>query len=143
MALQAGDPRHIVLDAGPLIGLLNDRDAHRTESLRGFRQLDRIRAIYVVPLPIVFEVFRWLLQRVGVQAARTGLVMTLERVDVVYPTPETLAECLTLMGTLTEWRGSLEDTLVAQTALRLDLPVWTYNYRDFVAFRNLQFWNPG
>ena len=128
--------------AGPLIGPLNERDTHRAESLRGFVRIDRVRAIYVVPLPILFEVFKWLLQRIGVRAAREGMEMLLARVDVLYPTPEILAETLTLMRALPEWTGSLEDTVVAQTALHLDLPVWTFNYRDLAAFRNLKFWTP-
>jgi predicted nucleic acid-binding protein len=142
MALRTDDPRRVVLDAGPLVGLFNERDAHRAESLRGFQRLDRVRATYVVPLPIAFEVFKWLLQRVGVSEARGGLAMMLARVELIYPTPEILAECLTLMRALSGWPGSLEDTVVAQTALNHDLPVWTFNYRDLRAFPNLQFWTP-
>ena len=43
-----------------------------------------------------------------------------------------LAFCL---KTLLRWA-------VALLGLRLDVPVWTINFRDLAAFRNLHFWTP-
>ena len=41
------------------------------------------------------------------------------------------------------WGGSLEDATVAMLPGRLNVPVWTFNYRDLSAFPILQFWLPG
>jgi predicted nucleic acid-binding protein len=40
------------------------------------------------------------------------------------------------------WGATLEDAIVIQTALVLDVPVWTLNYRDFAAVKTLRFWTP-
>lgn len=41
---------------------------------------------------------------------------------------------------LPQWQGSLEDATVVFIALRYHSPVWTYNFRDFGSFTNLEFW---
>jgi hypothetical protein len=41
-----------------------------------------------------------------------------------------------------QWKGSLEDATVILVALRYQGLVWTYNFRDFSAFRTLNFWTP-
>jgi hypothetical protein len=40
------------------------------------------------------------------------------------------------------WGATLEDAIVIQTALVLDVPVWTINYRDFAGVKTLRFWTP-
>lgn len=46
----------------------------------------------------------------------------------------------TLLENLPQWRGTLEDASVALLALRLEVPVWTLNYRDLGVFTKLEFW---
>jgi predicted nucleic acid-binding protein len=48
----------------------------------------------------------------------------------------------TLTGAGRNWAGSLEDAVVAVTALRLRSPVWTLNVRDLGVLPALHFWNP-
>jgi hypothetical protein len=43
---------------------------------------------------------------------------------------------------LPRWQGSLEDAAVIFIAMRYRCPVWTYNFRDFAAFKALEFWTP-
>ena len=43
---------------------------------------------------------------------------------------------------ISQWQGSLEDAIIILVALRYQNFVWTYNFRDFSAFRTLNFWNP-
>jgi predicted nucleic acid-binding protein len=47
-----------------------------------------------------------------------------------------------LAGAIRDWAGTLEDAVVAVTALRLRVPVWTLNVRDLGARPELRFWNP-
>src|SRR4051794_13409632 len=124
MVLHDDPPGQLALDAGPLIGLLNRRDRYREESLRGFQRLDRRRTRFLVALPILFEVFKWLLFHTDLGTARTGLSMMLERVDVTYPDADSLGEVVALVHARPRWPGSLEDAAVAQLALRRDVPVW-------------------
>ena len=41
-----------------------------------------------------------------------------------------------------QWKGGLEDATVILVALRYQGLVWTYNFRDFSAFKKLNFWTP-
>ncbi|MGE3913786.1 MAG: type II toxin-antitoxin system VapC family toxin [Chloroflexota bacterium] len=110
--------------------------------MRGFHQLDQGRTMLIVPLPIVLEVYKWLLQRAGLRLARMGLSLLRERVEIVHLAQPDFEASLQLLFVHAEWLGTIEDAVVAQTALRLDAPVWTYNYRDLNAFPNLHFWTP-
>jgi hypothetical protein len=131
-----------VVDAGPFIGLLTPRDAYHTDAVRGFRQLEQTGVAVIVPLAIVFEVFKWLLHRAGLGRARSGLTIMLDLVQIAYPSPRDLTEALDLMEARPGWSGTLEDAVVAQAAIELKAPVWTINYRDLRAFNNLEFWTP-
>jgi len=132
----------IVLDAGPLIALLHERDAEHSIAVDGFRQLLEARRRLIAPLPIVFEVYKWLLYNAHPALAHLGLQQMRESLDVFYPGETDLDEVTDVLAALPTWNGSLEDALVALLALRLDVPVWTMNYRDLSAFRNLRFWAP-
>jgi predicted nucleic acid-binding protein len=93
-------------------------------------------------MPVLFEVFKWLLFEAGPQAARKGLTKMMEGAVVVPFTLEDLEEARLLLARLPGWEGTLEDASVALLALRLKAPVWTLNYRDLGAFPALRFWTP-
>jgi hypothetical protein len=40
------------------------------------------------------------------------------------------------------WGTTLEDAIVIQTALVLEVPVWTLNDWGFAAVKTLRFWTP-
>jgi predicted nucleic acid-binding protein len=135
-------PERLVLDAGPLIALLHRSDPDHEEAVRGFRRLAEGGARLFLPMPVLFEVFKWLLFQAGPKAAREGLAKVEEGVVVVPFTLEDLEEVCLLLARLPGWGGTLEDTGVALLALRLGAPVWTLNYRDLGAFPALRFWTP-
>ncbi len=68
--------------------------------------------------------------------------MARDALAIVYPAPSDLDRLEALADAMPRWTGSLEDALVAITGLSMDIPVWTLNYRDLAAFRNLRFWTP-
>jgi hypothetical protein len=131
-----------VLDAGPLIALLHGADPDHASAVAGFRQLTAFRARLLVPLPIVFEVYKWLLFEGGVGPARVALQRMRQSLEVAYPAQAELDALTQLVSAMPNWAGTLEDALVALTALKLAAPVWTLNYRDLAAFQRLQFWTP-
>ena len=114
-------PERLVLDAGPLIALLHRSDPDHEEAVRGFRRLAEGGARLFLPMPVLFEVFKWLLFQAGPKAAREGLAKVEEGAVVVPFTLEDLEEV---------------------RLLRLGAPVWTLNYRDLGAFPALRFWTP-
>ncbi len=135
-------PPRLVLDAGPLIALFHDQDPDHEAALRGFTVVAARRSQLVTPLPVVFEVYKWLLYNGGYQTAQRGFREMRTALSII----DVRVGDLDAIGVLTQavrgWRGTLEDVLVALTALRLRAPVWTLNYRDLSAFPRLTFWNP-
>ena len=131
-----------MLDAGPLVALFDDQDADHSLAVRGFRQLNASRARLVTPVPIVFEVHKWLLYEHGSTVARDALDRMRRTLMFAFLDDAQLSEVTQIMASMPRWEGSLEDALVAQTAARAGVPVWTLNYRDLAAFSNLTFWTP-
>jgi predicted nucleic acid-binding protein len=135
-------PREVVLDAGPIIALLHEADHDHDAALRGFRQLGSVRARLVAPLPIVFEVFKWLLSEGGPLVARGGLQRMHAVLEIAYLEPAHLQTIDRILAAMPRWNGTLEDATIAAIAEARGAPVWTLNYRDLRAFQDLQFWNP-
>jgi hypothetical protein len=117
-------------------------DAHHATADAGFRQLNRVRAVVFVPLPIVFEVYKRLVYDTRPEIARLALAQMHNSLEIVYPGADELDEVVEILDCMPTWGGSLEDALAAVTALQFDVPVWTFNYRDLGAFRNVHFWTP-
>ncbi|MGQ0570988.1 MAG: type II toxin-antitoxin system VapC family toxin, partial [Armatimonadota bacterium] len=130
------------LDAGPMIALLHRKDRDHTRAVAGFQQLADGGAVLIAPLPIVFEVYKWLLYEAGPMAAQSGLRQMRASLEVLFPRQEEFEAAVALSGGLSNWAGTLEDAVVALAALSLRIPVWTLNYRDLGAFPRLRFWNP-
>lgn len=61
--------KQLVIDAGPLIGLFYAKDTHHAQCVTGFTQLTQAKTALLTPIPIVFEVYKWLLQRTTPQVA--------------------------------------------------------------------------
>jgi predicted nucleic acid-binding protein len=131
-----------VLDAGPLIALLHGKDPDHTGAVVGFERLARARSRLVTPLPVVFEVYKWLVYEAGPAPARRGLARMRQGLEIIYPAAVALEEVVAVVEAMPNWAGTPEDALVALTGLRMGAPVWTLNFRDLSAFRNLQLWAP-
>jgi predicted nucleic acid-binding protein len=134
--------KQIVIDAGPLIGLFYAKDTDHTQCVAGFTQLVRSKTTLLTPIPIIFEVYKWLLQRTNPQQAQQTLQVMQDSLHFI-PLEKTDFDTLqTFVLALSQWQGSLEDATVITTALRYQCPVWTLNYRDFGTFKTLEFWTP-
>lgn len=131
-----------MVDAGPLIALLNADDRDHEMARRGFLQLAAADARLIAPLPIAFEVYKWALYHAGASTARLALARMQAGLDLLYPDAVAFADVATVVEAMPQWSGSLEDALVAVTALHLTAPAWTLNYRDLSAFGRLEFWSP-
>ena len=140
---ESGRPRGVVLDAGPLIALTHRADPDHASAQAGFEQLLDGRTGLIVPLPIVFEVYKWLLYHAGSTSARDALNNMVAALEIVFPGRGDFDDATTLvMGLAPLWRGTLEDALIASVPVRVRLSVWTLNYRDFNTFRRIELRTP-
>lgn len=55
--------KQLVVDAGPIIALFYAKDTYHSQGVAGFTQLSKAKTVLLTPMPIVFEVYKWLLQR--------------------------------------------------------------------------------
>ena len=124
------------------MALFDAKDADHAFAERGFRQLNATRTRLVTPVPIVFEVHKWLLYQLGPTVARDALDRMRRTLMLLFLEEEHFVEAQRILVSMPKWEGSLEDALVALTAMRSRVPVWTMNYRDFAAFSKLTFWTP-
>lgn len=136
------NPPRLVFDTGILLALFNKRDPDHTNVVNGFLSLETSNTHLVVPSCVVFETAKRLLFDVNADAMRAGTAMMLESLDVQDTTSQTIQDALLLIERMGRWGATLEDAVVIQTALILNAPVWTFNYRDFAAVKTLQFWTP-
>jgi predicted nucleic acid-binding protein len=135
-------PGRIVLDAGTLIALFHSQDPDHGNATRGFAALADRHAELVTPAPVVFEVYKWLLYHADYAVAQIGLREVRATAAITCVEAEEFDLASEITNSLQGWTGTLEDAVVALTALRLRAPVWTLNYRDLSAFPRLIFWNP-
>jgi len=75
--------KKIVLDAGPLIGLFYAKDTYHLDCVRGFEQLAQQKTILLTPIPILFEVYKWLLQRTQPAVAHEALEVMQESLHLL------------------------------------------------------------
>ncbi len=134
--------KRLVIDAGPLIGMFYAKDTYHAQCVTGFKELIESATILLTPIPIVFEVYKWLLQRTQPSIAQQALQVMNESLHILMLERDDFQSIQEMMLKLPRWQGSLEDAMVVFTALRYRCPVWTYNFRDFSAFKALEFWMP-
>lgn len=136
-------PTRLVVDTGPVIGAMYAADAHHATATRGFQQLIHGRTQLLIPAPILFEVYKRLAYDVGPDMAHQGLAYMQTSFLILHlGQPEIDLLQRTTLG-MPWWGGSLEDATLAMVARRIHAPVWTFNYRDLDAFKDLEFWSPG
>ncbi|WP_204152731.1 type II toxin-antitoxin system VapC family toxin [Leptolyngbya sp. CCY15150] len=135
--------KQLVLDAGPLIGLFYAQDTYHSNCVKGFQQLATQSTSLLAPIPIIFEVYKWLLQRTQPTIAQATLRVMQASLHPLTITHQDFEVLESMVLQLPDWKGSLEDATVVLMALQYRCPIWTYNFRDFSSFKSLEFWNPG
>jgi predicted nucleic acid-binding protein len=131
----------LVLDAGPLYALAAPKDTAHEQAKLGFVQLAKESAELIVPLPIIFEVFKLLAYRDSPRVARAVLEQMMS-MNVIPIGLDDVKAISIVLDKIPRWGGSLEDASAILIAQRFKCLVWTLNYRDFGSFQDLQFWNP-
>ncbi|WP_416674631.1 type II toxin-antitoxin system VapC family toxin [Egbenema bharatensis] len=96
----------------------------------------------LTPVPIIYEVYKWLLHNttpIAAQRALKGMEESLIALPIDAAEFQSLCQKI---QSLPAWQGTLEDLTVVTIALQHQCPVWTLNYRDLASFDTLNFWNP-
>jgi predicted nucleic acid-binding protein len=65
--------KYLTIDAGPFIGLFYAKDNYHQQCVNGFAQLAKDKTVLLTPIPIIFEVYKWLLQRTTPVIAQRAL----------------------------------------------------------------------
>ncbi|MEH2282965.1 MAG: hypothetical protein V7K90_16820 [Nostoc sp.] len=71
--------KRLVLDAGPLIALVSVQDDYHQECKAGFSKLPALFGEVLTPLPVLFEVYKFVLREQSSRAAMTALGASLVR----------------------------------------------------------------
>jgi predicted nucleic acid-binding protein len=127
---------------GVLIAFFYPKDTDHISCKAGFEQLFASNTRLLTPIPVVFEVYKWLVQRTTPAVAQATLAVMQESLSFVPLNQIDFDEIYFMVQALPQWRGSLEDAAVILLAQHYRCPVWTLNYRDFGIFQSLEFWNP-
>ena len=131
-----------MLDAEPLIALVSKKDDYHSEVKRGFSQIPNNFSEVLTPLPIVFEVYKFVSRNESAKAAQK-LLSIIQYDTVIIPISETdFATISDLVLQITDWQGTLEDASVIIIAQQYQAQVWTLDYKDLGYFSNVQFWTP-
>jgi len=134
--------KYLTIDAGPFIGLFYAKDNYHQQCVNGFAQLAKDKTVILTPIPIIFEVYKWLLQRTTPVIAQRALQTMEDSLYLIEFTKVDLIDIKSFLLQIPQSKGSLEDATVILVALRYQGFVWTYNFRDFSAFKTLNFWTP-
>ena len=134
--------RRIVLDTGILIALFDRGDKNHRVAVTGFATLEQQNTEFILPSAIVLETAKRLFFDTTVSIVQRATQVMLEDMAVLDTTPLVIRDALELIQSMNRWGATLEDAIVINTALALNAPVWTMNYRDFAAIKSLEFWSP-
>ena len=135
-------PTRLILDTGILLALFNNQDDCHSTAVQGFKTLDTAHTRLIAPSCVVLETGKRLLFDVNAAAMQRATLAMLETLEILDTTPHTIQDALELTLSMNKWGATLEDAIIINTALALTAPVWTLNYRDFGAIKNLAFWTP-
>jgi predicted nucleic acid-binding protein len=134
--------KRLVLDAGPLIALVSVQDDYHQECKAGFSKLPALFGEVITPLPVLFEVYKFVLREQSSRAAMTALSVISENTVIVPVSMEMFQEIYSMVRQIPDWQGSLEDASVVAVAQLYDASVWTLDYRDLSWFKSLELWTP-
>ncbi len=134
--------RRLVLDAGPLIALFSAKDDYHEVCKAGFAQLPTVFGEVLTPLPILFEVYKFVAREQSSYVAQKALSVICDDTLVVPLELKAFQKIYSMVCQMPKWKGSLEDAAVVVTAQHYNTSVWTLDYRDLHWFKNLHLWTP-
>ena len=121
----------IVIDTGPLVSALDRSDPAHAISAATLR---RLRRVGVVPSPVMVEVDHLVRRRVGDEAARRFLKTVAGGAhEIAYMTSGLMRRAVEVDAKYASLGIGLVDASVMAIAERHDMPIFTFDFRDFRA----------
>jgi uncharacterized protein len=121
----------ILVDTGPLLAAVDRKDPAWDMAATA---LERLRRSAIVPLPVVVEVDHLARKRVSDDAARRFLKnIAGGSHEVAYVTPGLMRRAAELDRRYADLNLGVVDGCVMAIAERHDLPIFTFDFRDFRA----------
>lgn len=121
----------VLVDTGPLISAIDRRDPAQEMAVMALGRLGRNA---IVPLPVVVEVDHLVRKRVGADAARRFLKnIAGGSHEVAYATAGLMRRAVELDRKYADLNLGVVDSCVMAIAERHELPIFTFDFRDFRA----------
>lgn len=121
----------VLLDTGPVYGLLDPRDQYHAEAQDIFKHF-RAEAVPVhLAYPALLETHRLMLSRGDPERAHGRILAMRGRVPVSYPIAADGDAATTTLERFNDQRITLTDATIAAMAVRLGLQVVTFDTRHF------------
>jgi predicted nucleic acid-binding protein len=134
--------KSLVLDAGPVIALFSRRDDYHELAKDGFARLPREFGEVLIPLSIVFEVYKFVAFNESFGIAQEMLATLQAETVIEILSQDDFLQIFGLATQYPDWTGTLEDGSVLVVAKRTQSFVWTIDYKDLGFFKNIDFWTP-
>lgn len=123
----------MLLDTGPVYGLLDARDQYHADALTLFDRLEDEGTTVSAAYPALLEAHRLMLTRAGNEVARahTRIAALFDMTTVQYPLEADGRNARITLERFSDQRISLTDATIAAMAVRLDLRAVTFDKRHF------------
>lgn len=118
----------VLADTGPLYALVDSDDRHHERALRQQSQLTSQALEVAVPQPIVLESYTLILRKLGSATAKLWLEELSAGAALLNPTAQDYEEARQRISRYPDQKITLFDTTLATLSLRLQIPVWTYDF---------------
>jgi predicted nucleic acid-binding protein len=118
----------ILADTGPLYALVDPDDSLHVRARNEAQRLRDAGLRVLVGHPTVCEAYTLVLRRLGLPTARTWLEEVRAGCGLINPAAVHYEAAARRLAALSDQPVTLFDSVLAELAAHLDLPVWTYDH---------------
>jgi predicted nucleic acid-binding protein len=120
--------RTVLADTGPLYAAIDPDDQYHERAQEQLNNLSNAGISVVLIYPILSEAYSLILYRLGFASASNWIEDVRAGSAWMNPSPQDYRDAAVLVGRYPDQRITLFDATLATVALRLKLPVWTYDH---------------
>jgi len=118
----------VIADTGPLYAQVDRDDRYHQQVRFELKKINRDKLSIIVPYPIYLEAHRLILYSGGSNVAIAFAQRINTKTNLINPTPEDYQTATELIARFSDQKIPLFDAVTAALAMKLNLPVWTYDY---------------
>jgi len=119
--------RAVLADAGPLYAAVDEADERHRRAADELRKHDEERRLVIVSYSTLLETHALVLTKLGRAPAQTWLNL-MSDAALINPEPEDYRQAVVTLRSFSDQKITLFDALLGSIALRMALPVWTYDH---------------